>query len=219
MSGTPDPAGAAATGDTGGTGPEGAGHVVEGAGHGADVAGGAGLSGDVVEGAGAPGRSSGAAQVVAAMTRLKVTVAVAESLTGGLIGATFTSVPGSSQVFRGGVISYATDLKHQLLGVPEDLLRREGAVHPEVAAEMAAGVARLCEATYGLAVTGVAGPEPQDGQPVGTVFAALSGPDGQLWSRRLRLEGSRERIRVETVDEAIDLLASVLKPSKGEHSG
>ena len=67
-----------------------------------------------------------------------------------------------------------------LLGVPEDLLRREGAVHPEVAAAMAAGVARLCAATYGLAVTGVAGPEPQDGKPVGTVHVAVSGPDDEI---------------------------------------
>lgn len=158
-------------------------------------------------------------QVLESLASQEATVAVAESLTGGLIGATFTLVPGSSRVFKGGVISYATDLKQRLLGVPGDLLRREGAVHPEVAAAMAAGVARLCEATYGVAVTGVAGPEPQDGQPVGTVFVAVSGPGGQVWGRRLSLKGSRERIRVETMDEAIDLLASVLKDNKGEHSG
>ncbi|MGI5269947.1 CinA family protein [Nonomuraea sp. CA-218870] len=175
-----------------------------------------------MEGAGGTagaGRPSGAVQVLETLARREATLAVAESLTGGLIGATITAVPGSSRVFRGGVISYATDLKHGLLGVPDDLLRREGAVHPEVAAAMAAGAARLCEATYGLAVTGVAGPEPQDGQPVGTVFAAVSGPGGRSWGRRLSLQGSRERIRVETVDEAIDLLASVLMSSKGEHFG
>ncbi|WP_043640772.1 CinA family protein [Nonomuraea candida] len=147
------------------------------------------------------------------------TVAVAESLTGGLIGAAITSVPGASRAFRGGVISYATDLKHELLGVPGELLRREGAVHAEVAAGMAAGVARLCGATYGLAVTGVAGPEPQDGRPVGTVHVAVSGPGGRRWARELSLGGSRERIRVETVDEAVDLLSGVLKANIGEHSG
>ncbi|MEU4230646.1 CinA family protein [Nonomuraea sp. NPDC026600] len=161
----------------------------------------------------------GAAEVLSLLVRRAATVAVAESLTGGLIGATFTSVSGASQSFRGGVISYATDLKHRLLAVPEELLRREGAVHPDVAAAMAVGVARLCEATYGLAVTGVAGPEPQDGKPVGTVHVAVSGPGDQIWQRRLRLLGSRERIRVETVDEAIDLLASVLKGNNGEHTG
>jgi nicotinamide-nucleotide amidase len=159
------------------------------------------------------------AVVLSMLVRRSATVAVAESLTGGLIGAAITSVSGASKAFRGGVISYATELKQELLGVPAELLQREGAVHPEVAAAMATGVARLCGATYGLAVTGVAGPEPQDGKPVGTVHAAVSGPGGQIWSRELRLEGSRERIRVETVDEAVDLLAGVLKSNIGEHSG
>ncbi|TDE54578.1 CinA family protein [Nonomuraea mesophila] len=160
---------------------------------------------------------------VAGVLRLLVaqgaTVAVAESLTGGLIGASITSVSGASQAFVGGVISYATDLKRELLGVPGELLRREGAVHPDVAAAMAAGVARVCGATYGLAVTGVAGPEPQDGRPVGTVHAAVCGPGGRISARTLSLRGSRERIRVETVDEAVDLLAGVLKANIGEHSG
>lgn len=153
------------------------------------------------------------------LVRQAATLAVAESLTGGLLGATITSVPGASKSFRGGVISYATDLKHELLAVPADLLRREGAVHPEVAAAMATGVARVCGATYGLAVTGVAGPDPQDGRPVGTVFAAVSGPGGRLWHRDLLLDGSRAQIRVGTVDEAVDLLAGVLKANMGEHSG
>ncbi|WP_336204865.1 CinA family protein [Nonomuraea sp. LPB2021202275-12-8] len=159
------------------------------------------------------------AEVLTMLVRQRATLAVAESLTGGLIGATITSVSGASKAFRGGVVSYATDLKQALLAVPEDLLLREGAVHPDVAAAMAAGVARLCDATYGLAVTGVAGPEPQDGRPVGTVFVAVSGPGGEIHQRRLSLQGSRERIRVETVDEALDLLASVVKANKGEHSG
>ncbi len=159
------------------------------------------------------------AEVLTALVRRRATLAVAESLTGGLIGATITAVPGASQAFRGGVISYATDLKQALLGVPEDLLLREGAVHPEVAAAMAAGVARLCEASYGLAVTGVAGPEPQDGRPVGTVYVAVSDPDDEIHQRQLTLKGSRERIRIETMDQAIDLLASVVKANEGEHSG
>ncbi|MBF8188924.1 nicotinamide-nucleotide amidohydrolase family protein [Nonomuraea sp. K274] len=159
------------------------------------------------------------AGVLAMLVRQGATVAVAESLTGGLIGAAFTSVSGSSKAFRGGVISYATDLKRELLGVPEELLRREGVVHPEVAAAMATGVARLCGATYGLAVTGVAGPEPQDGKPVGTVYAAVSCPGGKIEVRELSLDGTRERIRVETVDVAVDLLSGVLKANIGEHSG
>ncbi|MFC4005589.1 CinA family protein [Nonomuraea purpurea] len=159
------------------------------------------------------------AEVLGMLVSQDATVAVAESLTGGLIGAAITSVSGASKAFRGGVLSYATDLKHTLLGVPEELLSREGAVHPDVAAAMAAGVARLCGATYGVAVTGVAGPEPQDGKPVGLVHVAVCGPGGRIWGRELRLRGSRERIRVETVDEAVDLLAGVLKANIGEHSG
>ncbi|GAA2205836.1 CinA family protein [Nonomuraea monospora] len=159
------------------------------------------------------------AEVLRMLVARRATVAVAESLTGGLIGAAITAVSGSSKAFRGGVISYATDLKHELLGVPADLLAREGAVHADVAAAMAAGVARVCGATYGVAVTGVAGPEPQDGKPVGLVYAAVSAPGGQISFRELRLEGSRERIRVRTVDEAVDLLSGVLKANIGEHSG
>lgn len=153
------------------------------------------------------------------LVRQAATVAVAESLTGGMLGAAFTSISGASAAFRGGVIAYATDLKHALLDVPSDLLEREGAVHPEVAAAMARGVARLCVATYGLAVTGVAGPDPQDGKAVGTVHIALSGPDGRIWHRDLARGGSRERIRARTVDEAVDLLAGVLETNSGEHTG
>jgi nicotinamide-nucleotide amidase len=159
------------------------------------------------------------AGIVAALVRQGATLAVAESLTGGLIGAAVTSVPGASRAFRGGIIAYATELKQKVLAVPAELLRGEGAVHAEVAAAMAAGAARVCGADYGLAVTGVAGPEPQDGQPVGTVHVAVSGPDGRMWRRRLILEGSRERIRTQTVDEAVDLLGRVLEANIGEHSG
>ncbi|MEV4893167.1 CinA family protein [Nonomuraea sp. NPDC055795] len=160
-----------------------------------------------------------AAEALDLLVRQSATLAVAESLTGGLLGSAFTGVPGASRAFRGGVIAYATDLKHVLLAVPEDLLRREGAVHPEVAAAMARGAAKLCGATYGLAVTGVAGPDPQDGKPVGTVHIAVSGPGDQVWRRNLERGGSRQEIRVRTVDEAVDLLAGVLKRSNGEHSG
>ncbi|MGW4468607.1 CinA family protein [Nonomuraea sp. NPDC004354] len=161
----------------------------------------------------------GAAGVIELLIRQGATLAVAESLTGGLLGATFTATGGASAAFRGGVISYATDLKRELLAVPGELLAREGAVHPEVAAAMARGVARLCGATYGLAVTGVAGPDPQDGKAVGTVHVALSGPEGRIWHRDLMGGHSRDRIRDRTVDEAVDLLAGVLKANVGEHSG
>ncbi|MBG0815903.1 CinA family protein [Planomonospora sp. ID82291] len=147
------------------------------------------------------------------------TVAVAESLTAGLIGAALTTPPGASAAFTGGVLSYATELKRRLLGVPSDLLEREGAVHPEVAAAMAAGVRELTGATYGLAATGVAGPDPQDGKPVGTVHLAVSGPAGRVWLRDLHLSGTREEIRRCTVNEAVDLLRGVLEPIPEEQSG
>ncbi|ADG87819.1 competence damage-inducible protein A [Thermobispora bispora] len=160
-----------------------------------------------------------AAQVLSILVRLKATVSVAESLTGGLLGATLTDVPGASAAFRGGVIAYATEVKASVLGVPAELLAREGAVHPEVAAAMAAGVRELTRSDYGIGLTGVAGPEPQDGKPVGTVHIALCGPGGRTWHRDLRLTGGREEIRRESCAEALGLLAGVLRAKLGEQSG
>jgi nicotinamide-nucleotide amidase len=144
------------------------------------------------------------------------TVAVAESLTGGLLGAELTAMPGSSATFAGGVIAYATPLKHSLLGVSEDLLAAHGAVHPDVAAAMARGVRERLGASYGLAVTGVAGPEPQDGHPVGTVHVAVADSGGGVWTRSPGLpvaaDGVRARagVRQMTVVHALDLLRRVL---------
>ncbi|GAA3124760.1 CinA family protein [Planomonospora alba] len=160
-----------------------------------------------------------AARVIALLAGRGETVAVAESLTAGLIGAALTAPPGASAAFVGGVLSYATELKRRLLGVPADLLEREGAVHPEVAAAMAAGVRELTGSTYGLAATGVAGPDPQDGKAVGTVHLAVSGPAGRVWHRDLQLDGTREEIRRCTAYEAVDLLRGALEPGPGEHSG
>jgi len=139
------------------------------------------------------------------------TVAVAESITAGMIGAALTLPAGSSAAFRGGVIAYATELKHRLLAVPADLLEREGAVDPRVAAAMASGVRGLTGADYGLAVTGVAGPDPQDGKPVGTVHIAVSGPGDRLWHRDPVLSGDRAEIRLQVVRESVDLLCDVLE--------
>jgi nicotinamide-nucleotide amidase len=139
------------------------------------------------------------------------TIAAAESLTGGMIGAALTAMPGSSATFRGGVIAYATELKARELGVPEELLAAYGAVHPDVAAAMARGVATRLGADYGVAVTGVAGPEPQDGRPVGTVHVAVSdvsdcGRDaGNTIVHSPLLAGSRADIRELTVVHALDL--------------
>src|SRR3954465_7234777 len=137
------------------------------------------------------------------------TLAVAESLTGGLLGAALTATPGASATFRGGVLVYATDLKESLGGVPGPLLAAEGAVSAEVAAAMAAGVRDRTGATYGVALTGVAGPDSQDGHQPGTVFVAVAGPSGGQ-VRSLRLRGGRDEIRDRAVDVALDMLRDVV---------
>nr|WP_051064646.1 nicotinamide-nucleotide amidohydrolase family protein [Nocardiopsis halotolerans] len=142
-----------------------------------------------------------------------MTCATAESLTGGLVGAHLTAIPGSSGSYRGGVVAYATDTKEEVLGVPGDLLAEHGAVHPEVAEHMALGARRLLRADYGVAVTGVAGPEPQDGQPVGTVYAAVAVPAGNTRVRQFRFTGDRAGIRYRTVEGALLLLDSVVRGS------
>src|SRR5215470_10980125 len=101
--------------------------------------------------------------VVSALVVRAQTLAVAESLTGGLLAATLVDVPGASKVFRGGLVVYATDLKASLAGVPADLLAERGPVDPDVAVALAAGARERCGATWGLGTTGVAGPEPQEG--------------------------------------------------------
>src|ERR1700678_3866708 len=133
------------------------------------------------------------------------TVAVAESLTGGLVAAALTDVPGASAAFRGGVVAYATELKAALLGVSPVMLARHGAVYPPVAAAMAEGVRTRLGATYGVATTGVAGPEPSDGQPVGTAHIAVSVADDTV-VRTIALAGDRHEIRRLTVEHALGLL-------------
>jgi nicotinamide-nucleotide amidase len=146
-----------------------------------------------------------ATRVVAALVAAGRTVATAESLTGGLVCAALTDVPGASAVVRGAVVAYATELKAQLLGVDLDLLATGGAVQAEVARQMATGACRALGAHVGVATTGVAGPEPQDGRPVGTVFVAVA-VDGRVVVRELALAGDRAAIRALTVEAALALL-------------
>ncbi|WP_069767382.1 CinA family protein [Streptomyces sp. LUP30] len=167
--------------------------------------------------------SSPAADVVRLLTVRQETLAVAESLTGGLVAAEITSVPGASKVFRGSVTAYATDLKHRLLGVDAGLLEARGAVDAQVAAQMAAGARKALGADWAVATTGVAGPDPQDGQPVGTVFVAVDGPSradsgsaGGGKVEALRLNGDRAEIRRESVRSVLALLLTELA---GEHTG
>jgi nicotinamide-nucleotide amidase len=151
-----------------------------------------------------------ATEAIKLLTAMGKTVAVAESLTGGLVAAALTSVPGASVVVRGGVIAYATELKTALLGVPADLLARHGAVHPEVAAAMAGGVRLRLGATYGVATTGVAGPGPAEGRPQGTVFVAVEGPAGPAGAG-LHLAGDRRQVRDGSVLSVLSLLVSALR--------
>jgi nicotinamide-nucleotide amidase len=149
-------------------------------------------------------------EVIELLTARGQTIAVAESLTGGMLAAALTAIPGASAAVRGGVVAYATDLKASLLGVPSALLDRHGAVHPAVAAAMAEGVRDRLTATVGAATTGVAGPDPQDGQPVGTVHIAVSA-GGRTTVRSLALSGDRQQIRAATVERLLGLLLSMLR--------
>ena len=156
-----------------------------------------------------------ATHLVARLTEAGQTVAVAESLTGGLVTAALTEVPGASAVVRGGVFAYATDLKAQLLGVDELLLSRAGAVDADVAEQMASGVRLLMGATYGLATTGVAGPSPAEGKAVGTVYVAVAGP-GSSRVKALRMSGDRADIRKHSMLAVLALLGEALEAQGGE---
>ena len=146
---------------------------------------------------------------MARLTAARQTVAVAESLTGGLVAAALTEIPGASVVVRGGVVAYATELKARVLGVDAVLLAQRGAVDADVAGQMASGVRSLMGATYGLATTGVAGPDEADGKSVGTVYVAVAGPDSAR-VKVLNLSGDRGQVRALSVLAALALLAEEL---------
>lgn len=151
------------------------------------------------------------ADVLAGLRARGETVATAESLTAGLVSATLTAVAGSSDVVRGGLVVYATDLKATLAGVDAALLAERGPVDPDVAAALALGVSQRCGTDWGLSTTGVAGPGPQDGTPAGTVYIGLHGPGGESTVRRLALDGDRSTIRRNVVTAALALLAATVR--------
>ncbi|MEU4771743.1 CinA family protein [Micromonospora sp. NPDC023644] len=153
---------------------------------------------------------SPAAGVVHSLSERHQTLATVESLTGGLLAASIVEIAGVSGVFRGGLVVYATELKARLAGVSEDLLADRGPVDPDVAVALAEGGRRQCGADWGLATTGVAGPEPQDGKPVGLVYVAVAGPSGTD-VRQLDLDGGRDHIRSAAVVEALRLLAARIR--------
>ena len=156
------------------------------------------------------GGADAAAEVVRRLTAAHLTVAVAESLTGGRVMAALVDIPGASAVVRGGVVAYATPLKSSLLGVDAGLLAARGPVDPAVAAAMAEGV-RLAAAIgeawadIGLATTGVAGPDAQGDAPVGLVFVAVA-DDAGTEVRELRLDGDRDSIRDAAAGAVLALL-------------
>jgi nicotinamide-nucleotide amidase len=152
-----------------------------------------------------------AASILAELSRRGQTLASAESVTGGMIGALLTDIPGASANYLGGVISYATRLKATLAGVDRATVAELGPVAERTAVEMARGVAQRCDADWGLATTGVAGPEPQDGHPVGQVFVAVShGASNAIRVEELSLQGDRSQIRQQSVSAALQLLADAL---------
>ena len=136
-------------------------------------------------------------------------VATAESLTGGLLAARLTDVPGASRCFVGGVVAYASHVKESVLGVPHDLVERHGVISEECASAMAVGVRERLGATWALATTGVAGPDGQEGHPVGTVWIAVAGPGG-VHARLLRLGGTRPEIREATCRETLTVINGIL---------
>jgi nicotinamide-nucleotide amidase len=138
------------------------------------------------------------------------TLATAESLTGGRLAAAVTAVPGASASYLGGFVTYATELKQTLLGVPAELVERYGVVSGECARAMAEGCRAVTGATYAVATTGVAGPDLQEGKPVGTVYVGVAGPDG-VTAVSMELVGDRHQIQDRACREALAALCAILR--------
>jgi len=159
------------------------------------------------------------AEVIQRLTSRGLTIAVAESLTGGLLVAELIRTPGASAVVNGGVVAYNTALKHSVLGVDAELLAERGAVDPTVAEQMAARVRSALAvngraADIGISTTGVAGPDPQDGQPVGTVYLGFA-VGTEVSHVALRLSGTRDGIRNAVVSESLVQLTRLLERETG----
>jgi nicotinamide-nucleotide amidase len=150
------------------------------------------------------------AAILALLAQRGETVATAESLTGGLLCAALVDVPGASSAVRGGIVAYAVAAKVSLLGVDGGLVAVRGTVDAEVARQMATGCRRRLETTWGVATTGVAGPEALEGKPAGTVFVAVSGQSG-VRVQSLHLDGRRSEVRQATVDAGLSLLLATLE--------
>ncbi|MHA7145943.1 CinA family protein [Arthrobacter sp. TmT3-37] len=157
-----------------------------------------------------------AAEVVALASGLGLTIATAESLTAGMVAASLAAVPGASAVLQGGIVAYQVSVKQNLLGVEGELLATAGAVDPRVAAAMADGVRVALAADIGISTTGVAGPAPHEGKPVGTVFTAISTPTGtEAFGHSF--SGDRASIRSASCDAVLRELLEEL--SRGTNGG
>ena len=152
-----------------------------------------------------------AERVVASGREAGLTVATAESLTGGLIGASITEVPGSSDVFLGGVMSYASSVKESVLGVEASVVEEQGVVSEQCACQMAEGARRLLGADIAVSVTGIAGPGgAEPGKPVGTVWMGVSTRDGAE-ATCFRFSGTRDEVREQTVVKALGAIVDAMR--------
>jgi nicotinamide-nucleotide amidase len=151
-----------------------------------------------------------AAEALVLLGAAGATLATAESLTGGRLAGAVTGVPGASAHYVGGFVTYATELKESLLGVPAALVDTYGVVSAECARAMAAGCREATGATYSLATTGVAGPDLQEGKPVGTVFVGIAGPDG-VTTLTMDLVGDRRQVQERACREALSALCGILR--------
>jgi nicotinamide-nucleotide amidase len=164
----------------------------------------------MADGVAGPDARELAIEILRLLMAAGMTVATAESLTGGLVAGALTDIPGSSEAFRGGVVAYATELKAEILGVDSRMLAEHGPVYAPVAAAMADGVRKLLGATVGVATTGVAGPGSADGWPAGTVHIAVSLADDTV-VRTMALAGNRDEVRRLTVEQVLGLLLGRLR--------
>lgn len=168
------------------------------------------------ESADASADGSAAARVHDLLREQDATLATAESLTGGRLAAALTAVPGASATYVGGVVSYATDVKVEVLGVPRAVVEQHGVVSAECALAMARGVQRVLGASHAVATTGVAGPDTQEGKPVGTVYVAVVGAGSEEGSvAALELTGDRASIVDQTCGHALDALGALLERRPG----
>ncbi len=154
--------------------------------------------------------------VIRLLAQRHLTLATCESLTGGGVCAALTSVPGASAVVRGGIVTYASDLKAKLVGVDAGWIRDHGVINPQTAEQMALGTLEVCGVDVAASCTGVAGPDPQDGHQPGEVWIAVvvsgsgAGRAATVASRRLDLAGGRQEVRSQTVARLLDYIVAIV---------